>query len=495
MRRLLRLRQEEDGVVLVTALMVTFVVFLLSIVVVQQSIHNLEASGRDRERLTAVSAAEAGLDWAYNRIENTPIASLWQGAAPGTVGSGPSSVSYSVEPHYFVKSDGTGTFTGTPSVSNYPRSVLITSTATAADGATRVMESFAVLNPVYGGVNGAIITQNGMTVAGTTFTVNGNPSSGNDGDIILNSGDLSITSGNPVIHGNIYVVDGEAIISARATIYGQVWANSSVTLGQSQVVVNGDVKSTTSLVDATRYQTIGGTAFYCTSLNGTVVRSQKTCLLGRPPSQEFPLIRYDPDAWSTQGYSYVKDFSASGCVSARQWIENTGPGTYNAGFPGGDVPAGTTGVIVITPSSCQYATAPASSKIKFGTNLALLAYGGISLGNNTEWCSTSSVTGACGTGSKQNVFLMSPYDGVAPHCPIQNITISNQNKFTNVNLSVYSPCTVSVDNNNGFDGQVLGAQVTMTNAFKMTYWPILIPGTVIVGFKQDVAYIRETQAA
>jgi hypothetical protein len=87
---------------------------------------------------------------------------------------------------------------------------------------------------------------------------------------------------------------------------------------------------------------------------------------------------------------------------------------------------------------------------------------------------------------------MSPYDGTAASCPTQNITVDTRNTFTNVNVSIYTPCTATVANNNGsMAGQVIGGTVNISNQFVMRYVPVLIPGAEIVSFKEDVAYIRE----
>ncbi len=63
--------REEDGVALIVALMVAFVVLMLSTIVVAQSIHSLDSSGYDRERLLSVNAAEAGINHWYQYLQTT----------------------------------------------------------------------------------------------------------------------------------------------------------------------------------------------------------------------------------------------------------------------------------------------------------------------------------------------------------------------------------------------------------------------------------------
>ena len=101
---LTRLRDDEQGVAMIIAISVAFVVLLLATVVVAQSIHSLDSSGYDRERLLSVNAAEAGTNQWYAYLQTTP--SLSMSVDPGcdatsgeltisdTVQSGPSPAAY-----------------------------------------------------------------------------------------------------------------------------------------------------------------------------------------------------------------------------------------------------------------------------------------------------------------------------------------------------------------------------------------------------------------
>mgnify|MGYP003575680982 CR=1 FL=1 len=61
LRQLKRLHGEEQGLALIVSMMVAFVVLMLSTIVVAQSIHSLETSGYDRQRLTLGDASAADL--------------------------------------------------------------------------------------------------------------------------------------------------------------------------------------------------------------------------------------------------------------------------------------------------------------------------------------------------------------------------------------------------------------------------------------------------
>lgn len=477
---------------MIIALLVTFIALVLSGVVVQQAIHNIDGSALDRNRLSAVSAAEAGLDWAYNRIEGTESTALWTAPYPGSVGSGPSSVTYTVTPTYYSDAAGTTAFSGTPGPSNYPRSIKISSIGTAPDGSQRRMESFMALNPVAGGVSGAIITNHSLTLT-NSFNLSGND--GDDADIIVNTGNFNAPSGLETIRGSIYVPAGTATIGTNVHIYGSVWSRDLLTMSHSQAEVDGDVKSSNSGTTLTR-GLVNGRAYYCTGPPPAPARvpagSVPTCSLGLPPSQAFPQIAFNATTWALQGY-YLKDFTSAGataCTQASTWVEGTGSNTYNKGILGttGGVPATFnpstgaqyTGVVVRTPSTCTYTAV--SNNIHHGSNLAIVASGGIDLGNNSQWT---------GDGGTKKLFFMVPYEAQAANCTSPSVTMQNSNTFTNVEVSLYSPCAVNIANNSGFNGQVIGNTVNVTNQTTMAYKPVLIPGMSIIGFEQDIAYIRE----
>ena len=68
---LTRIRDDDRGVAMVVAVMVVFVVMLLATVVFAQAVHNSTASGYDRKRLQSVDAAEAGLNYFFNYLEQS----------------------------------------------------------------------------------------------------------------------------------------------------------------------------------------------------------------------------------------------------------------------------------------------------------------------------------------------------------------------------------------------------------------------------------------
>jgi Tfp pilus assembly protein PilX len=491
-----RLNGDEQGVALIMALMVTFVVLLLSVYVLTQATHNQAQGAYDRKRLTAETAAEAGLNWFFNNVQKSPASStttLQTTPYTASVISGPNSVSFTATPTYYSDTTGLTAFSGTLSANNYPKSVKVVSIGTASDGTERQMETFMVLHPVYGGYDSAMIA-NASTTFVNNFTVSGN--SGNDGDIVILNGNYTSPSGNQTIHGSIYVASsgGTATLSTSLHVYGSVWASGSVAINHSQALVDGDVKSTAGSVTVSP-GTVSGGAYYCTGSAPSNVAGSKiqTCSLGPPPSTAFPQVQWDQNAWESLGY-YVVTFSdpATACTDAQSYVEGNAAGTYKGGA---GVPAGYTGVVVRITQNCTYGVSN-NQTISLGSNLAIVTDGGISLSQKSTWIGVasqrnlhfihvwpSSGTYACAAGNPNNV-----YD-------LGDVALGNNTSFNNlVNTSVYSACEAVMNNNNTtFYGQVIGSTMSIGNQFSMIYRPVLIPGAKVTGFKEDIAYIREVR--
>jgi Tfp pilus assembly protein PilX len=489
-----RLHREQEGVALIMALFVAFVILMLSIYVIDQATHNQSRAAYDRKRLTAENAAEAGINWWFNSVQNSPVENLQLTPFTGNVISGPNSVSFTATPTYYADTNGVTPFSGSLTATNYPHSVRLVSIGTASDGTKRKMESFMVLHPIYGGYDGAMIVNSSTTFV-NNFTVNGN--AGNDGDIVILSGNYTAPSGNQTVHGNVYVSSpgATATVATSIHIYGSLWAYGSVTVNHSQALIDGDAKSTSGSVTVSG-GSVQGKAYYCTgSAPSNVVGSKiQTCSLGAPPSTAFPQVKWDQSAWESMGYYVNTMTGANQCTDAQNYIEGSANGTYK----GGDgVPAGYTGVVVRITQNCTYSNTN-NKTISLGSNLAIVTDGGINLSQQSTWTGVTSVrslhlihvwpssgTYACAAGNPNGV-----YD-------LGDVALGNNTNFNNlVQTSVYSPCEAVMNNNNtSFYGQVIGSSMTVGNNFNLIYRPVLIPGAKVTGFKEDVAYIREVRAS
>ncbi len=403
-----RLHQDERGVALIVAIMVSFVVLLLSVAVIDQAINNVENSAADRTRVTSVNAAEAGLNWFFNHFEKTAVGSLRTTAYSETVGSGPNQVSFEATPTYYADTAGTTPYTGAYTRADPPKSVKISSVGTSSDGTERRMESFIVLEPVYSGIQGALIA-NSSTTFNNAFTVNGN--NGNDGDVVVLSGNFSAPSGLETIKGSITVVNGTASVGTNPHVYGNVWASGSVSVGHPQAQIDGYVRSSTAGVTVSSGH-VNGNAYYCTgSAPGSGVAGSKIneCVAA-PTAIPFPQVKYVATAWTSQGY-YIYDVPGTGatqCTNARNYVEGSGAGTFQSGA---GVPSGYTGVVVYISGTCSYSNSEQRDGHAWEPNLAIVTNGGINLSQQSTWN---------GSGSTRNLHFLSAYPGAGrPRVPLR----------------------------------------------------------------------------
>jgi hypothetical protein len=480
---LIRMRRDERGIAMVVSLLAVFVVFLLGLVVVAQTIHNSTQSAYHRKRLQSVDASEAGLNMFYNYLEHTQAKDLSWSSVTGSVGVAPGTSTFSVTPTWYSDASGTTLFTGTFSDINFPRSVKIVSIGTTNGTTTRKMESFMAVHPVFGGFEAAVVT-NSSTNLVNSFTISGN--NGNDGDIIDTSGDLTMTSGNQTIRGNLYVPNGSLNIGTQVHVYGSVWANGSVTLNHPQAVVDQNATSSSSSLSVVN-NSVGGIGTYCTTVSGTSKISGgavQQCQ-GPPPSPSFPHVTYDdthvpqPDpTWTGYMYLSFTGVGTTACTAARAYIEGTGAGTFNGGL---GLPVGSTGVLVRILSTCTYS--PSNNvTVNMNSNLAIISNGSISLSQQSTWT---------GVGTTRSVHFIVPWPQTCSG-GIGNISVGNNTNFNAlVSVGLYTPCTANMSNQNAFYGQVVGGSVVIGNNWSMNYRPIVIPGAHVSGFTEDIAYIRE----
>lgn len=474
-----RLR-DERGVALIVALLVTFVVLLLSTTVFAMAVRNSEQSANDRKRLQSVSAAEAGLNAAYQHITAPPsgLAGL-SDVLTGDVGSGPSGSSYDVEITYYENEDGTEPMSLPFSITYYPKSALISSVGSSNGKLDRTMETFVVLTPVFSGFEGAIVSHSGLNLT-NRFTLNGYL--GDDGHIYVLNGDFNAPSGLETIKGNVYVPAGSATVGTSVHVYGTIWANGNVTLDQPNIIVDGDLKATTGAVNVIA-GAAGGQGYYCTTVSGDgniAGGAQQTCTLGTPPNQPFPQIKYDQNAWATNEPPYTNFQTFTDCTKARDYVQNTG--TYlGTGFSGRSV--GRT--VVFINATCSFEPSN-NSTVTLKNDLAIITRGTINLAQRSTWLGESGI---------KYMHLISVYpDAGSPACPTQDVNVGQFTNFPDGHVAgiVYSPCTVRMLNNNtAFQGQVIGENVIVGNNFNMNFLPVKVPGQKLSGFKQDIAYIRE----
>lgn len=471
MRSLSRLHRDEGGVAMVIAMMVVFVVVLLSIVVLDMSIHNTGQAAYDRKRVTSIGAAEAGINRAWNLVQFTEPESLPCGSSLiDSLGSQPGPATFTVDFTWY-QADGTA-LTGCPAQDNLPGAALITAVGETNNDVPRTMQTYVTLTPNYGGFGSAILAITDTTLE-TSPTILGQ--NGNDGNIYVTDGDLIIENSMNV-YGNVYVHDGGVHMGNNSQISGELWANGSITIN-NPASIGTNVISSTGQIDT---ETDPGGSIGGFAMAGTTIEEPPLVISGTtyeyspqgpPPTVEFPKLCQDAitgvcDAmpWTTSGYTVT---TFTDCDAAHTYL-TTGTLTGDQA--------------VWIPTVCQLRIGN-NETVNFTENLAIVTNGSIFHENRNTWN---------GVSGKKLQFIVNYRTGLDCSSGNYDLTTGNLSRFNNASVLFYSPCTVTLNNLNGFTGQVLGTNVDIRNNFTLAYQPVLPPGLGNVdGFNQNVVYIRE----
>jgi Tfp pilus assembly protein PilX len=521
-----RMHDEERGLAMVVSLMVVFVVLLLASAVFAQSIHNSDQSAYDRRRLQSVDAAEAGLNYFSNYMEQTAVVDLasrcgivtaaglctsgnpFADPQPITVAIAPGTASFSVTATWYsaVSSTGNTPFSGTITNNNYPKAVKVVSGGTTNGVTTRTMETFMSLTGESGGFRGAVITNTTLGLT-NSFSISGDTIY--NGDIYVTCTtppcNANLTSGTQTIKGNLYVPSGSLTISTSVHIYGSVWANGNVLINQPQVQIDGDATSSTGSLTVSSGR-VNGKGTYCTTVSGgaNVGGGTVGSCQSAPPTPAFPQLLFDDtvspaadadwltgcsdtpitNCYTVKTFGTVGSTSNTACTQARSYIEGTGASNYDGGST---IPSSYAGVIVRILSKCNY-SASNNAIINLNTDLAIITNGSITLGQQSNWNGMSSVR-------KVHLIVPGPQSTCSTNTAssdYHDITVGNQSNFNSLtDVGLYTPCTAHMSNQNAFYGQVVGGTVDIQNNWNMNYRPTTFPGALVTGFAENIAYIRE----
>ncbi len=468
-----RLHRDERGVALVTAMLVGMVVLSLSLITVQLSAHNVDASSSDRKRVQAIHAAEAGLDSYLALLARTPIGSIQCTPPPSLLPIDPGAQFQITATYYPTYPGVVGQELSCPlSPSAPPKGAVITSRGTAMPGSgsrpvSRTMQTEVRLSPIFGGYNFAIFSNSGMSVQ-NNLTVNGY--AGNDGDIYTN-GNFACTNGT-TDYGTV-TTQGSASVSNTCNILQDLRANGNITMSNSGHVGHDATSSTGSItmLNSSRIDNnarAGTTCVGCVQGNNVLGNLTTSSPSPAPILYPLPQIDYVAASWQAEGYTAHND---SSCATAKTFVQS--------------LAASSTPYVERIGTTCALAFSN-NSTITLGSDLAIITNGSISTGNFTVFRSSNAA-------EPRDLHLIVPVSAVSSCTGTQNITFANNTDFQNVRVFVYTPCTASMNNNNiGLGGQIIGGTVNLLNHFAFTYYPMLVPGAgSITGYTPDIAYLRE----
>ena len=362
---------------LVVSLMVAFVILMLSTVVVAQSIHSLNASGYDRQRLTSYNAAEAGANAWWEDLQTTALASLNCSTKAGVMNTQPNEAQYSASATFYA-ADGSTAMACPLSSANPPSYVKIVSTGSSEGEAARAGRDLREADPDLHRVRSRDHVRQRRRASGTTSRCS--VTAGSDGDIYILNGNLSITN-SPVIWGSVYVPNGSLSMSNSSEIKGNIWSNGSASLTTvgwlGQVDDRQHLRRTRSVGDATATGTI------TSSVAGTKYPGTNP---GPVPTQTFPQIANSTTAWTNAGYTLVGPYTgASACTNAYNYIHNTGSGTWAT--------SGLTNIVIQINATCAFSNGN-NDTITIRGNLAVISDGGFTFSQQSNWNASSTVKNA-----------------------------------------------------------------------------------------------------
>jgi hypothetical protein len=464
-----RLHSDERGVAILTAVISSAIIVVMGTTVVQLAIHNSDQSANDRQRVQAVGAAEAGLDYYMSYLTATGGQQLKCAGESGMnrpmVGS---PGRFEISPTFYSS---TGAPLACPPEEN-PGAVLIRSTGfsgPAAHEVSRTMEAYARLTISSGATfdnAGAIIANNAVnfnsnaTIGGSNFS---------DADVYSN-GTVSLAS-NSTLYGRIFA-QGALTMQSNAEAKKDVWTKGNITMSAGAAIRGSATASGTITPAATASITLANNARIDNGAKasgaitgGTVAvyRSPNQTNLEPPPTRPYPTFTYVPSDWTSAGYTIVP---FADCPSAVNYIKNLWV---------------TGGLLVRVTSTCNLTFTNAAYTVK--GNLAIVADGPVTFNTGARFNPTA--------GTMVSAFLMGGLSGNAP-C---DITMNTNSGFgPGLATLIYTPqnCTANLSSNTALtEGQILAGTVNFHHTAQFSYKKLTVPGTGAGGFKQDVFYKRE----
>jgi Tfp pilus assembly protein PilV len=465
MYRLMRsLREDQSGVAMVIAIIVMMVVTSIALAVVGLSAHNSTGSATDRNRVTAVNAAEAGLnDWiAAARSSANAACAPTDGSLNTTT---PPASFHRTVTLYSTWPPQDGKELACPPVTT-PLAAQVSSTGSAVSGSAfatkRTMEMLVKLSAFTGAYGYAIFSNTGLNLSNQ---LNDNGFQAIDADVYTN-GDF-ISNNNVVITGNAFA-EGLMSLSNSTTIKGNGWANGSLSLDNNAQVIGNGTSSTSSI------SVSGGSAIHGNAISGTTITVSNGSIGGSstpnspqssPPHIDFPQWVYSQSDWTALGYS-IQTFSD--CTSAKNYLLGTMP---------------TRSIVVRITAVCalQFSN---NDQINVRGNLGIVTDGSITTTNQVDWHPV---------GGPFSVYLMRPY-AAGLNCASGNYDFAFSNNTiweSGLTTGIYNACTVHMENLNGQWGQIIANTVSIDNNMTLSFVPLFWPGVKGGGFSGQISYIRE----
>ena len=479
-----RLGDRQAGSTLLIAMMVMGVTMSLSLLVVTVAMRTSTTTGSDRHRLTAVNAAEAGVDAAYAKIQTSGalLPCSWPDFGTTDVKTAPGTTASRATIVY----TGASGATGCPlPLGDTPVQAVITGTGTTSEGGgtTRKMQAEVDIKVVAStGLDKGMFGDRGVTLANNATVT---PAAGVRADVYSN-GDFSCDS-SPTFHGSIIAPYGKITMVNSCAATGDVWASKSVTLSGGKTI-GGRVLSATEGISATSNTVINGTLMARGAIAWAGCTAPAKCIANQsatpaPPVNTFPEIRSTSiPAWQAAPGNFQVVAMPSGVCghNAGDWLKAR-VGTL------------TSNTLYTTNCAVEFRQ---TQDVPFSRDVAVFAKGGVSTSNQVSLSST--------TGTIRNVYFVQPFDAVGSRPCVTSPVMGPTQQFSStpqISLLWYSPCNVSYGNQGGSFGQVYsGSTLTTNQQYTLTVREVPVYGITpsatpasTAAYTIDIVYKREVR--
>jgi hypothetical protein len=511
----------EAGSALVAAVAVVAVCVGLGSVVVTQAIVVSRDSGKDRTRTIEVHGAEGAVDAMYAALETTTPCT-WPASGYSVVNTAKDQVGVSVKIAYYDSTNKALTCTNGVVSGGTPAQAVITSTAkdtaAAAGASQRKVQAKVLLSPLQvQGSGAAIFASSSLDPNNSTINV-GSTTGGPAADVWIDSGDFQCANAWKIT-GNVIVAGGKTrLANSQCAVTGNLWSkgtlqidNAGTTIGGHAMVANGDALFNNA-------PTIGGDLLVSGALTGanktpnvagTIETGSKRIPVYLPVG--LPEVNYTPADWS--GFA----FTTFPAWTKQQSIDNGAP-TYS------DVRTGVNGCTnlsgdnyslngrLLSPTTPTVLNAMSTaspgcpSGVQFGPNVEIRLRSDLAIFVDSI-AATNGVKVTSYDGAVHKLWIINPdpvKDGVTK-CAASNPTTTTINLIGStminapVNVFLYSPCKVILNNNGSLYGQVYGSTVSFPSDPQLKYVPMGIPGVTFPslapvtasGMRVDIVYKRE----
>ncbi|HLX87226.1 MAG TPA: hypothetical protein VKR22_02020 [Acidimicrobiales bacterium] len=463
-------RPETGALALVLALTVCAMLTLLMTITIQVSSSSTSDSAFRLEQTQAFDAAEGGLDLVIGQVKQAGQASgVPCSLSSTTFASTPVASTATAAVTYYSSfasgiPSGKMTCTAGSGVSSTPAAAIIVATGTAGKHpqATSYAEAELQLTTQVAGTvfNDAMFSTQSLLSANNP-TIYGDPPGTDNADVQ--------TDGN-INCGNSFDVQGSVAASGtftgtnNCTVEGDMIAGGNVSLSNSTTITgsayagNVPCNSPASTISMFNSAIIDQSAYACGAItlknqssigHTTAANESPLPSAGAVPTETLPTWTNPQTdstaaaAWTAAGYTMKNDGASCATVYT-------------------DLTSVTSPTVITT--SCALAW---SSSVTLKTNVALVSTGGFAMTNNNTWQSD-------GTTTRLLYFIVpSPETCVAG---LPGISMANNTTFTStVNVLFYTPCTVSIANNNAGYGQIYAGQVSASNNYTQHYVPVPSP--------------------